>query len=695
MKIKDIEQWNNLDKQAVIKVNVFDTVLMRDFSEWSNLYYLMDDFFYERTGSNLVFHRIMEQLGKCGWKEKYKKLATCGFDNAVCCELKQFELELSDRYIHAREWFYSEYKDILALGGSIIFINNSQLPNDYVKHLLEKHNYYNPDVISETSQTCKENEIIDFSEDATTCIANRLDYPTKIAAGNLICYRTLLKTIGFSWLKKIAINRICDTPFVEWKAGSVANADPYVTGYYYLGMHLIGIAKWILGQVKGKSDSTLFFCARDCSLIMQVYEMLKTRFRDLPRAQYLQASRKLLLPSLYRKKSDFYQMPDRYNQFSPRTVFLLFWPFNRLADIDECTHEGFEVHEEMIKEETIKEGFNYTQNFTDYETFMKFIDWFWDNFYSKENHKAKLALLEEYYENIEKKDFIMDLGYSGRLQKEIARLCKHGFNVLYVAPDNELLELMVRSGQLNISTFYQQSFATSNVFREYLLSEPVPSCVGLKKENGKIVPVFESNPEQYNVSIGLKRLQQGALDFVNDFLEVTEDDILKIPYNVQDVSMPWEGYIRQIPMADLIMYDDFYQEEYHTGEFVYDSWYYRYRGEHINLPKINLEIEEKITKLILNSKQLVYFGGGKRCKKFIMEYQELLPIFVIDNDEAKDNQKILDIPVVSANKIKEWKDYYIVITVEKPDEIMNQIEKYGLKERVDFIWYKDLIGFGC
>ena len=588
MDIKDIEQWNSISPQKTLYISVFDTVLLMDFCNWCDLYYLMDDYFFRKSTSNLIFHRIMEQLDRYGWDGKYKKLEGLGIDKAICYELKEHEKELIERYTRVRKWFYYEYQRLRSIGCEFVFINNSQLPDEYVKFLLEKKGYGDVAIIKEFSRDCNEIDLVNISKERIEKISDSLDYPTKIAAGNLIYYPKITESKGYSWLKKIVMNKICDNPFIEWKEGSVANANPYITGYYYMGLHLVGIVKWILEKITKPKTKCVYFCARDCYVIKQVYERFRKYYPDIPEARYLQASRKLLLPSLYRNKTDFYQMPDRFDQFAPRTVLMLFWPFNKLAKDCEHIHDEFEGYESELIKEVLEAGFNYYQNFSDYDTFISFIDWFWENYYSEEKHMSKLALLEKYYADIDENDFIMDLGYSGRLQREIARICKHRLNVLYVMPDDELLELMAQNGELHISTLYNQSLSVSNVFREYLLSEPAPSCVGLKMENKEIIPIFESEPEKYARSAGLLEMQEAAIDFAENLLEIMGTDIKKIPFKGWEVSMPWEGYLRQIPEADLSMYSEFYQEEYHTGEFIYDSWYYRYPGEHINLPTVNL-----------------------------------------------------------------------------------------------------------
>ena len=48
--------------QAALIINIFGTAVLMPWSEFEHLYVLLDDLFYEKTGSELIFHQIRSQV---------------------------------------------------------------------------------------------------------------------------------------------------------------------------------------------------------------------------------------------------------------------------------------------------------------------------------------------------------------------------------------------------------------------------------------------------------------------------------------------------------------------------------------------------------------------------------------------------------------------------------------------------------
>lgn len=680
--------WNEKISEHKLVFEIFGTVLLTDYTSSNDLYFLMDDFFRELTQSDIIFHRIMQELGEGAFDQKYEMLMMLGMDKSTILELKEKEQELILKYTYPRKWFCIEYKKLKESGKEILFVNNSDLADEFVIKIFEKYGIDDAVIVEE-----EERDVIRINS-----IVSDIGYGNsllKVAAGNLINYEAMIDSVGYRWIYRMVANTVYDNPFYEFIHGTVTNRSPYIVGYSLMGVHILGIIKWIFEQVNKLEPSKILFCSRDCYLIIQAYEKLREIYPSLPEARYIQASRKLLLPSFYREKRDFYQLPDSYLFFSPRSVIMLFWPFNKLAGEGQANHVDFLKYDEYFKRILEESGFNYTNNFSSYKTYIIFIDWFWNNFYCKEKHDKCLHLLEEYFSDICDGDAVMDLGYSGRIPNEIAKLCGFSLNVLYIMGDEETVEMLTRRNQIHVKTFYPNVMASNNVFREYLISEPTPSCVGLRWDNGQLFPIFETDIDKFYVSDGLKQLQQGAMDFVDDILNKMGNDLMKIPFKPQEISLPWEGYLRDIPKADLEMYKEFYQEDYHTGERAVVSWFERYQIENSGLPNVVAEeskICRKVKTLMQNSRKLAYFGAGKKCCEFLQTYKELLPEVVIDNNVTKLKQSVLNIPISRADKISTWEDYFIVITIKNYSTVKEQLESYGLIEGKNFIWYNDLVG---
>ena len=70
------------------------------------------------------------------------------------------------------------------------------------------------------------------------------------------------------------------------------NIDPYLIGYYLVGMHMMGTAKWISQEIKKQGRDRVVFLARDGYLPMKVFQIYAEHMCPEVQTEYMQASRK-------------------------------------------------------------------------------------------------------------------------------------------------------------------------------------------------------------------------------------------------------------------------------------------------------------------------------------------------------------------------------------------------------------------
>lgn len=689
MIIKNKKQWDAiLKKENIIYIDIFDTVIIRNYASTVNIYELMEKHFYDKMGLSIILSKILEELEKYGLINKYEKLHKLGFEKNFCSELKDEELRLIQKYSCAREWFKKEYIYFKHRGKQFRFINNSNIPNDIVNVMLRESGYQESVYIDEY-----DSETYEIYSESESYAKGQLDIALDEASGNLLSFDKLINSNGFKEVKLLLINKLFDNPFKDWKKDSISNSELFVVGYYYLAMHILGVILWLSEIIKNKKSNTIYFCSRDGFLYFKAYQLYcKYVGAELPRAEYLYISRKMLLPSLYSDKRDFLQLPDHYSQFSPKTTVLLFWDFNLYSSDDEYRYEDYIKYESVFAGELSKINIDYFTNFNSWEQYYLFISWFLDNYYSPEKHKKRLSELKDYYSRIGSKDYVFDLGYSGRLQWGVSRICSNNFNVLYVMPDTNIIGVIQERG-LEFNTYYDFPFSTSNVFREFLVSEACPSYVGITLRQNTVLPKYESDPQKFKKSEGLSVIQEASIKAVEDILKTMSMDIKHFHINPKVLSLPWEGYIRNVPKVDLELYDDLYQEEYHTGKFVYSSWKERYLAEHSEYPEvinISSRVRVRLKKINSYNKRIVLFGAGRVCQWFLDKYKYLSLAFIVDNDYKKQGNFVDGLPVFSLNQISDLSLYFFVIVVKDAEEIKQQLRDIGLHEDLDFIWYREL-----
>ena len=244
---------------------------------------------------------------------------------------------------------------------------------------------------------------------------------------------------------------------------------------------------------------------------------------------------------------------------------LLLWQFTNIAPLYDYRHEHYKENEEQIQKVIERAGFLYKKEFASQEELNKFVVFYLETFYDEKKHEILLNNLKEYYEQYTRSDVLFDLGYSGKLPKAIIE-CSAGINkVRYMYSNRESIEVMCRIGNFEVENFYNFKPAVDNVIREFIISENGPSCLGIKREKNELIPIFEVDDSQYCRSDTIITIQKSALEFVDDVYSLFKDKWEYIPFKGQEVSMPYEGFIREICDGDLKMFYDTYQENYNTG----------------------------------------------------------------------------------------------------------------------------------
>lgn len=604
--------YTHLKNRGQIIIELMGTAVKTYFSDEQNLYSLLDRMFWKKTKSNLPFHKIRKEmdfyvdLGRVSEKYQHIKEKFDISDSAIG-EIMAYEEKLRTMLSSPREYVKEIYEHALQNNKTIIFYSDDGLNIDIQEEILHRNGYFTFEkLITSGEELEKYIEESSAEKDSflyigsgrslpeydieTLIIPDTLDVFWGISQSEAQCGKAvydkvrtdidcdkMLHSPGIGIMLRMVSNQFFDNPFVKWKSGSIANGDLYFAGYYTLGMHLAGILKWLKGLIVQNKYEHIYFCARDGYLIKKAYDKLREVIPDLPESTYLYASRKVLLPSLLSKKSDFYQLPGLFlHDYSPRIMLKYLWAFNRYAPLYDFNAVHFSEESSLCKTIIEKEGLDYEKKFENYEEYLDFIQLFFRVFYDREKHLRLKQNLGRYYKTITGNDAIFDLGYSGKLPAEIHKLSGAAFDVLYLYTDEEFSEFFSHIYGLNIHTFYQHTPYLDNMLREYIVSETTSSCSGLKEEKGKIVPVFENEGDMI-VNHAVLKLQKGALDFVKDLLCRFGDVLEDITFKPQEASIPFEQFMRAMPEHDLQGFSGAYQEDYITGLPMSEPWSEVYR----------------------------------------------------------------------------------------------------------------------
>lgn len=84
-------------------------------------------------------------------------------------------------------------------------------------------------------------------------------------------------------------------------------------------------------------------------------------------------------------------------------------------------------------------------------------------------------------------------------------------------------------------------------------------------------------------------------------------------------------------------------------------------------------------------RKLIFWGVGEVCKNCLLYHPDVTPEFFVDSfskQEMFEGKKI-----VNPNEIINWKEYFVVITIDRYSAVKDVLTSYGLEENTDFCHY--------
>ena len=358
--------------------------------------------------------------------------------------------------------------------------------------------------------------------------------------GALTTREKMYSLITYRSMEALIANKIFDNPFRPWVEGSDFNADPYIIGYVTVGMHLIGISKWLSDFRKKENVSNIAFLARDGYIPMKAFQKLMNYLGDSSvTTNYVACSRKALMPWIIENENGLYYLPIQFNKHTPLSV-------GRLLG---CSYKNITIEE--LKAIIQENGFIAEKKFSNEYEFFAFINWFKENLFSTDAlEESKLIVSKYYKDQIPPKSCVFDLGYSGRILEALQKCLGYEVFFMYIHHDNKSFYERVRKNRLNVKIMYDFVPAYSDLIREFFLSEQGNSCLGLKQEGENVVPIFDESKTGVEEHFTLKQIQIGAFEFIEDFCNKFYELRMCLPLNEIQLSMPFEGMIHNSSYID-------------------------------------------------------------------------------------------------------------------------------------------------
>ena len=597
--------------EKYISFDIFDTLILRPFYAPEDLLELLNPKYRALSGSNAAFSEIRrtgEQLARAAHYQSHPDHEDItlteiydfigeyyGIARDTIDQMRREEIALELRFAEVRRAGKSLYEMAGAAGKKILIVTDMYLERETIEAILEKNGYndYERLYVSSEERRLKCNGglfrcvLRDYPDaggntihigdtwksDIEGCTLAGFDniflpktrefvegsigdYQTNRCAslgdqisGTFIDHAKMRKNPGVRSMLAVASQRYFDRPYRPFHAASDLNGDPWFTGYYLVGMHLLGLCKWIEAQMRERKGNTLHFLSRDGYLPMKAFELYCRYTGCDVKTSYLQTSRKALMPLITKDRIGFYQLPVEFRAHTPMSLLRL------------LSYASAAMSETQQRQVLQKAGIDPDAYIPDETRYHQVIRCFLDNMYSQAQHRRSCEMVERYFAQVQPGDVAFDLGYSGRIQAAICDVCGTGVDVLFIHEDYNRSVQMKDYGKFRIESFYDFHPSVTGLFREHLLSDCCGSCVGYAGNNGTVSPVIE-DAEKYRTDIHVIRsIHRGALEFVEDYLKRFGDVMAHLDYSPVEASLPLEEYMRHPAGVDLKIFGGSYFED--------------------------------------------------------------------------------------------------------------------------------------
>lgn len=596
---------NKILENKIISFDIFDTLLVRPFYEPKDLFFLMNTYFNKLFNSNglLEFSEMRieaeknvrdKMLKEKGYEdislnEIYDSLAKLYHLSIEKLEkIKEREIELEIYFCKKRETIYSLYSMCNYLKKSIYFTTDMYLPRDVIEKILLKNGYQyfdglyisgevklakytgnlfkyiikehniNPkemmhigdNIESDVKIPCTLNINTFFFPKTTDLfnnycrIENNVNYCGKLYENFQLLnidHSNVTDYMGNRISLAMVANRFFDNPFISFNDNSDFNCNPYLIGYYTLGMHMLSLVNWLLTNAKEKKYDSFCFQARDGYLPYLVALKLKDNYdlKDL-KIKYIYCSRNALMPLILNDYKNFYKISDYLNLNTITIADLL----DNLKDVITLDNN----YEQILNDN----GLFLSDFLIDKEKFYKLIDIIYNKFYNHEKYDKYFETAKQYFsECFNGNSATFDIGYSAKPELFISNIINKKIDTYFIHCNNHTGYKNAKYGQFNLYTFYDFKPTFTGTLREYLISSNSPSCAGYSKVDNNIKIEFTKGDDySYFDRYILNQLQNACIDFVNDYIIMFKDykDIIEL--NRYYMSLPLEYYLHYSKPVD-------------------------------------------------------------------------------------------------------------------------------------------------
>ncbi|MCR4617786.1 MAG: HAD-IA family hydrolase [Lachnospiraceae bacterium] len=727
-------------KEKIISFDMFDTLVYRPLYRPSDIFFMLDKKYDTYTDSSISFYNIRihgeeacrNKLCSDGREDIsindiYDYICEVyGIDKKICDEIKEYEMQLELEFNIRRNVGYELFNLALLSRKTVIVTSDMYLETEFLDRLLRKNGYrgYSNIYVSSKYGALKKsgklfNEIIKqlnvlptdilhigdniesdiqgaekegvkaillpsalnaFSGKTKKLINKHRFLLGRAAGGESIGKKSFENLPGYGAAIALSAIKFFDNPYIGYNDLTDFNVDPYLAGYYVLGMNIIGQIEWLKKVIKNNNIKRVLFTSRDGKLLRDAFLVYKNFQNIQVETMYINVSRRSMMPWIIVGKKDFFELPIVYSKYTPKAI-------------EDLLYFCVKSNDKEWRNELNSRSIELDKRFESLDEYHAFIKLFIQYRYDSDKHNKARRIISEYFSFVSDDDGIYDLGYSASIHRAICLATKKKPRALFVHTDEYKHLANSRREGFDIEAYLNSIPDISGLMREVFFSGTCGSCIGYKENQDIIEPIIENENKHYTDLFPIEMMQKGALDMVKDFYKFFGDYLPYMSIREQEFGMPFEDFLINPTPLDTKMFISSYFEDKVYGRIdkinIRDFWMELIVGRNGNRKyDVNNLLGELLKKH--NKKKIGFFGTGKMCKAILEDYPQLKVDVFFDNDPNKSSKEINGTRIINPSEYNNLKEVYIVIVITFYKEIEEQLKEYGLIKYDDFLSYLEL-----
>jgi predicted HAD superfamily hydrolase len=539
---------------SAVSFDIFDTLTTRPLLDPDHAFMLLEEKIDREFSIRSNFCRIRKEAESTA-RQKLKSIGdvtmamiysqfrdASGLDTATVDRIMEMEMEYEHALSLPRACLIDLAKSLVANGKKVALLSDMYLASESIRKMLEKHGFDTSGTTMAIS--CETGRRKDTGQIWRTYRSNMAqlhigdnehsDIQLPGDRGIQTCHvmspvrlfehfgpleRTLpeVYSLADSIYLGPVVARLFSDPFRLHPHGRLTISDPREMGYCLLGPILLHFTAWLFKKVHERRIDHLFFLAREGFLLKKIYDLFVERLgRPGVETTYLLCSRRGVSVPAITEKSDIEELLEA--NYAGSLAVLLEARF------------GIEEHGKSTRKDTLS---NYFKLPNDRQVLLEEISKYEGHI--MQNAAEERRCYQDYLKSVgvfsAHNAAVVDIGYSGTIQKNLSRISSKNFCGFYFVTSKNARALPFSDSLFGCFGHFISHNEGNYIYKYSLILESVLTAeegqfTRFIKESGNLVPVHNNNGPA-GLWPTLEAIQGGIMSYISDTLGWFGDSVLE------------------------------------------------------------------------------------------------------------------------------------------------------------------------